>query len=143
MISSLKARHDWCVGASHCSSAFLGFEIYFLVRKLYQQTGGHMLTLKIGTIKVSGQSGQIGQTSHINRSDRSIQVCQNANWTVPLCRTHRDDLNAYIERPIRSPDEGVMSPGIQPGLTGTTTIFIFRGVHFLFSEAFFENASEL
>ena len=51
-LSSLKARHDWCVGASRCSSAFLGLEICFLVRKLYQEIGGHMLTLKIGTMKV-------------------------------------------------------------------------------------------
>ena len=70
-----------------------------------------MLTLKIGTIKVSGQSGQIGQTSHINRSDRSIQVCQIANWTEPLRRSRRDDRNAYIEHPIRSPDERVMPSG--------------------------------
>ena len=51
-LSSLKTRHDWCVGASRCSSTFLGLEICFLVRKLYQETGGHMLTLKIGTMKV-------------------------------------------------------------------------------------------
>ena len=51
-LSSLKARGDWCVGASHCSSAFLGFEKCFLARKLYQETGGHMLTPKIGTIQV-------------------------------------------------------------------------------------------
>ena len=51
-LSSLKTRHDWCVGASRCSSTFLGLEICFLVRKLYQETGGHMLTPKIGTTKV-------------------------------------------------------------------------------------------
>ena len=48
----LKARRDWCVGASHYSSAFLGFEKCFLVRKLYHETGGHMLTPKFGTMKV-------------------------------------------------------------------------------------------
>ena len=51
-LSSLKARGDWCAGASYCSSAFLGFEKCFLARKLYQETGGHMLTPKIGTIQV-------------------------------------------------------------------------------------------
>ena len=51
-LSSLKARHVWCVGASRCSSAFLGLEICFLVRKLYQETEEHMLTLKIGRMKI-------------------------------------------------------------------------------------------
>ena len=118
MISSFKARHDWCVGASHCSSAFLGLEICFLVRKLYQETGGHMLTLKIGTMKVFWTIwvGPVrplpwtGQTSPLNRSDRSRQVWQIENWTAPLRRSRRDDRNAYIERLIRSPDEGVMPP---------------------------------
>ena len=54
--------------------------------------------------------GRTGQTSPLNRSDRSRQVCQIANWTVPLRRSRRDDRNAYIERLIRSPDEGVMPP---------------------------------
>ena len=54
---------------------------------------------------------QTGQTSPINWSDRSSQVCQVASWTPPLCRSRRDDRNAYIERPIWSPDEGVMPPG--------------------------------
>ena len=31
--------------------------------------------------------------------------------SVPLRRSHRDDRNVYIERLIRSPDEGVMPPG--------------------------------
>ena len=39
-LSSLETRHDWCVGASRCSSTFLGMEKCFLVRKLYQETGG-------------------------------------------------------------------------------------------------------
>ena len=54
--------------------------------------------------------GRTGQTSPLNRSDRSRQVCQIANWTAPLRRSRRDDRNAYIERLIRSPDEGVMPP---------------------------------
>ena len=52
--------------------------------------------------------GRTGQTSPLNRSDRSGQVCQIANWTAPLRISRRDHRNAYIERPIRSPDEGVM-----------------------------------
>ena len=55
--------------------------------------------------------GRTGQTSPLNRSDRSRQICQIANWTTPLRRSRRDDRNAYIERLIRSPDEGVMPPG--------------------------------
>ena len=51
-LSSLKARHDWCVGASHCSSAFFDLEKCFLVRKFYQETRGHMLTPKFDTMKV-------------------------------------------------------------------------------------------
>jgi hypothetical protein len=39
---------------------------------------------------------------------RSGQIVQNANWTSPLRRSHRDDQNAYVERPVRSPDEGVV-----------------------------------
>ena len=38
--SSLKTRCDWCVIAFHCFSAILALEKYFLVRKLYQETGG-------------------------------------------------------------------------------------------------------
>jgi len=66
---------------------------------------------KLARLRFSGQSRQTGQTSHMNRSDRSRQVCQIANWTAPLRRSRRDNRNAYIERPIRSPDEGVMPPG--------------------------------
>jgi hypothetical protein len=46
-----------------------------------------------------------GLTFHRNRSD---QIAQNANWTSPLCKSRRDDRNAYVERPVQSPDEGVM-----------------------------------
>ena len=63
--------------------------------------------------------GRAGQTSPLNRSDRSRHVCQIANWTAPLRRSRRDDQNAYIESPIRSPDEGVMPSGRPaPGQTG-------------------------
>jgi len=66
---------------------------------------------KLARLRFSGQSGQTSQTSHMNRSDRSRQVCQIANWTAPLRRSRRDDRNTYIERPIRSSDEGVMPLG--------------------------------
>ena len=62
-------------------------------------------------LRFSGQSGQTGQTSHMNRSDQSKQVCQIANWTALLRKSRRDDRNTYTERPIWSPDEGVMPPG--------------------------------
>ena len=62
-------------------------------------------------LRVFGQSGQTGQTSHINRSDWSRKVCQIANWTAPLRRSRQDDRNTYIEHPIQSPDEGVTPPG--------------------------------
>ena len=61
--------------------------------------------------RFSRQYGQTGQTSHINWSDRSRQVCQIGNWTAPLHRSRRDDRNAYIERPIWSLDEGDMTSG--------------------------------
>ena len=60
--------------------------------------------------------GRIGQTSLLNRSDRSRQVCQIANWTASLRRSRRDDRNAYIERPIWNLDEEVMPPeDLHPG----------------------------
>jgi len=65
-LSSLKARHDWCVGASRCSSAFLGLEICFLVRKLYQEIGGICWHSKLARWRFSGQSGQ-------DRSDLSLE----------------------------------------------------------------------
>ena len=55
--------------------------------------------------------GRTDQTSPLNRSDWSIQVCQIANWTAPLRRSHRDNRNAYIEHPIWTTDEEVMPPG--------------------------------
>ena len=62
---------------------------------------------KLAHMRFAKQSGQIGQTYCVNRSR---QVCQIVNWTTPLHRSRRDDRNTYIERPIRSPDEGVMPP---------------------------------
>ena len=62
-ISPLKARKDWCASASHCFSTVLGYERCFLVRKLYQETGGHMLTPKIGQIpRFAMQSRRTGET---------------------------------------------------------------------------------
>ena len=92
MISSLKAINDWFVGASHCSSAFLGMEKCFLVRKLYQETGGaYVDTQNWHDLGFLDNLGKTGQTSYMNRSDRSRQVCQIANWTAPLRRSRRDD----------------------------------------------------
>ena len=65
---------------------------------------------KLARLRFSRQFGQTGQTSHINRSDRSRQVYQIANWTTPLHRFRRGDLNAYIEHPIWTLDEKVMPP---------------------------------
>jgi hypothetical protein len=49
-----------------------------------------------------------GLTFNPHQSDRSDQSTQNANWTSPLRRSRRDDQNAYVERPVQSPDEGVV-----------------------------------
>ena len=46
-------------GASRCFSAILGIERCFLVRKLYQEIEGHMLTPKIG--KYRGSLGSLGE----------------------------------------------------------------------------------
>jgi hypothetical protein len=51
-----------------------------------------------------------GVTCDPHRSDRSDQIVKNANWTPPLRRSRRDDRNVYVERPVRSLDEGVMFP---------------------------------
>ena len=110
MISSLNAIRDWCVGASRCSSTFLGMEKCFLVRKLYQETGGVYVDYQIW--HDGGFLGNLDRPVRppINRSDRSRQVCKIANWTAPLRRSRRDDRNPYIECPIWSPDEGVIPP---------------------------------
>ena len=66
---------------------------------------------KLAQFRLSGQSGETGQTSPLNRSDLSRQVSQIVNWTAPLRRSRQDDRNTYIEHPIQSPDEGVTPPG--------------------------------
>ena len=107
-----------CFSLFQCS---FGLEKCFLARKLYQETGGICWHPKLARLRFSGQSGQTGQISCTNRSDRSGKVCQIINWTAPLCRSRRDDQNAYMERPIWSLDEEVMTPGRPaPGLTGQT-----------------------
>ena len=70
-----------------------------------------MLTPKIDTTKVFWAIWTDRSDLSYDRSDQSRQVCQITNWTAPLRRSHRDDRNAYIERPIWSMDEGVMPPG--------------------------------
>jgi hypothetical protein len=67
---------------------------------------GQLIWLVIGHIADS--AALTGLTFHPHRSDWSDQSAQNANWTSPLCRSRRDNQNAYVERPVRSPDEGVM-----------------------------------
>ena len=47
----------------------------------------------------------------LNRLDRSGQSSQNAKWTSPLHRSRREDQNAYVERPIWTPDERDMASG--------------------------------
>jgi hypothetical protein len=46
-------------GASRCFSAILSIERCFLVRKLYQEIEGHMLTPKIG--KYQGLLDNLGE----------------------------------------------------------------------------------
>ena len=62
-------------------------------------------------LRYPGQSGQIGQTDHVHRSERSGQISQITNWTTRLHISRRDNRNAYMERPIWGPDEEVMPPG--------------------------------
>ena len=70
-----------------------------------------MLTPKIGTTKVFWAIWKDRSDLSYEPVRPSRQVCQIANWTAPLRRSRRDDRNAYIERPIWGPDEGVMPPG--------------------------------
>ena len=63
------------------------------------------MTTKIGT------TGETGQTSSLNRSDRSGEFVQNAKYTSPLRRSRRDDRNAYMEHPIWTLDEIDMALG--------------------------------
>ena len=82
-----------------------GLEECFLVRTLYQKTGGHMFAPK------SGSPEKTGQTYSLNRSDQFGQSPQNVNWNSPLDSSRRVDQDSYIERPIWSPDEGDMTLG--------------------------------
>ena len=66
---------------------------------------GHMLMIKIGTTKGTGQ------TSRLNRSDRSGQLVQNAKWTLLLDSSRREDQDSYVERLIWSPDERDVASG--------------------------------
>ena len=108
--SLLEPRCDWCTSDSHCFNIVLAWRNVSWYASFTKKKGGICWHPKLARFRFSGQSGQTGQTSHINGSDRSRQVCQIANWTAPLCRSHRDDRNAYIERLIWSPDEDVMPP---------------------------------
>ena len=76
--SSLKTRCDWCVGAFHCFSAILALEKCFLVHKFYQETGGHMLALKIGT-------RQDLLAIWANRSDLSYELVRPDRTTLSNC----------------------------------------------------------
>jgi hypothetical protein len=62
----------------------------------------------IQLLVIADSAALTGLTFDTHRSDRSDQSSQNAKWTSPLRRSRRDDQNAYVERPVRSPDEGVM-----------------------------------
>ena len=78
--------------------------------KLYYTSGilishWHVLTTKIGRLC------RPVRPVCTNRSDRLRWLCQNTNWTSPLCSSRRDDWNAYVERPIWSSDERVMASG--------------------------------
>ena len=82
-------------GASHCFNEILGFERCFLVRKLYQETWGHMLTSKIGKSEFAGQSGRTGQTGPINRSAGLGNIVK-----MPIGLHHCLDLVETIEMHI-------------------------------------------
>ena len=109
--SSSKTRYDWCTGVFHYFSVILALEKCFLVCKFYQETGGICWHPKLPQLRFAGHSEQTSQTCCINWSDRSGQPYQIDNWNSPLRRSHRYDRNAYIERPIWTPDEKIMPPG--------------------------------
>jgi hypothetical protein len=58
-----------------------------------------------------GKFGRAGQTGPPTRSDHPDQIPRKAFWTSPLDSTRRVDQHSYIERPNRSPDEGVTASG--------------------------------
>jgi hypothetical protein len=59
----------------------------------------------IQLLVIADSAALTGLTFDPHRSDQSAP---NANWTSPLRRSRRDDRNAYVECPVRSPDEGVV-----------------------------------
>ena len=92
--------------ADACFSSSLdnfGLGAYFLVCKHHQKNRGHMLTTEISRLC------RPVRPVCTNRSDRLRWLCQNANWTSPVCSSRRDDRNAYVERLIWSSDERVMA----------------------------------
>jgi len=67
------------------------------------------------------ESARIGQTTPKNQSDRFGQVAQKAKWISPLRRSRRGDQNSYMERPIWTSNERVMTSGrLHPDRTGQT-----------------------
>ena len=106
---SLKTRCDWCTGASQCLSVVLAWRNISWYANFTKKQGGIYWHPKLANTEFAGQSGRTGQTSHVNRSDRSGQLCQIVNWTSPLRRSHRDDQNAYVEGPIWTLDERDMA----------------------------------
>ena len=79
VILPLQARPNWCIGASHCFNVVLDFERCFLVRKLYQKIGGHMLTPKIGT-------HQVCWTIWADRSDLSWKPVRSVKTSLSYCK---------------------------------------------------------
>jgi len=57
---------------------------------------------KLAQFRSAGQSEQTSQTGYVNQTNRFGKHCKISNWTAPLRRAHRDNRNAYIERPIWS-----------------------------------------
>lgn len=55
------------------------------------------------------RSGRTGQTDGPTRSDRPGQFVQKVIWTSLLDSSRRGNQDPYIERPIRSPNEGDMA----------------------------------
>jgi len=68
---------------------------------------------KLAQFRSARQSEQTSQTGYVNQTNRFGKHCKISNWTAPLRRAHRDNRNAYIERPIWSPGGGgeFMPPG--------------------------------
>jgi len=75
---------------------------------------------KLAQFRSAGQSEQTSQTGHVNRTNRFGKHCKISNWTAPLRRAHRDNRNAYIERPIWSGGGGQFMPPGRPTLGMTS-----------------------